>query len=663
MPHYEYDKDYPFAAFITNLGKYNEGDLVGEWVKFPTTPEEMQKVFERIGIGQKDDFGQPYEEWFITDYDCYVDGLYDKLGEYENLDELNYLASKLDEMNQGEYEQFQAAMEIGDHSGSLQEIINLTENLDCYDIYPDIHDHDDLGRYYIEELDAMQVPEHLRNYIDYEAYGRDVALEEGGEFTDLGYVRDTGSSFHEYYDGEHGSIPEEYRVMTFQDAEELTEEEKSEWAMDIAYDMDEFFRQHDPQYAAEHPEEHAAKEEIYENLMAGRISALDEKLAALGQTQEDYLPSEIEKFKDATGYEEFLDVDPVAIREAIQNPDKSHVDEMLAYAEQAGREYEAELFGEPREPMKEPEPASGFHAPQANVNPAVLAEAAEIAGTCDDMLRNNNILYDAAVRDASEITEMILRGNTEQIRAGLTTLGHEEGMEAEVSPLLSRLDAFEKEHGIGAHEQQAPSPDDREKMTVLVVEPMKEPYLKEIDPGLHSLQAEVGGDIATAYPFSDPVGLVCNDEGKLIGLELNRSLRDEHGEIYDVMAGTFLVVGLSEDSFTSLTPEQVQKYTEHFKQPEQFISLNGQIIALPAEPENPLRTAEMTLEDDYGMIDGVLNNGRKGEEQEKAQGEAHRGAPEKRPSIRERLAEAKRECGERKPPDRAQQKKPPEHDL
>ena len=166
-------------------------------------------------------------------------------------------------------------------------------------------------------------------------------------------------------------------------------------------------------------------------------------------------------------------------------------------------------------------------------------------------------------------------------------------------------------------------------MTVLVVEPMKKPYVKEIDPGLHSLQAEVGGDIATAYPFSDPVGLVCNDEGKLIGLELNRGLRDEHGEIYDIMAGTFLVVGLSEDSFTSLTPEQVQKYTEHFKQPEQFISLNGQIIALPAEPENPLRTAEMTLEDDYGMIDGVLNNGRKGEEQEKAQGEAHRGAPEK----------------------------------
>lgn len=619
MPHYEYDKDYPFAAFITNLGKYNEGDLMGEWVKFPTTPEEMQKVFERIGIGQKDDFGQPYEEWFITDYDCYVDGLYDKLGEYESLDELNYLASKLDEMSQGEYEQFQAAMEIGDHSGSLQEIINLTENLDCYDIYPDIHDHDDLGRYYIEELDAMQVPEHLRNYIDYEAYGRDIALEEGGEFTDLGYVRDTGSHFDEVYDGDRDSIPEEYRVMTFQDAEELTEEEKSEWAMDIAYDMDEFFRQHDPQYAAEHPEEHAAKEEIYENLMAGHISALDEKLAALRQTQEDYLPSEIEKFKDATGYEEFLDVDPAVIREAIQNPDKSHVDEMLAFAEQAGREYEAELSGQAPAPSPDDlETGETVRTPRGTFY-------------VTDMSREQMEAAGYGLHHQSDDGKYLIMGNG------------------------SRAFAIRNEE---AQKHAAP-----EKMTVLVVEPMKEPYVKEIAPGLHSLQAEVGGDIAASYPFSDPVGLVCNDEGKLIGLELNRGLRDEHGEIYDIMAGTFLVVGLGEESFTSLTPEQVQKYTEHFKQPEQFISLNGQIIALPVEPENPLRTAEMTLEDDYGMIDGVLNNGRRGEELEKAQGEARRTTPEKKPSIRERLAEAKRECGERKPSDKVQQKKPPEHDL
>ena len=61
--------DGSFEAFVTNLGKYNEGELVGEWVHFPTTEEEMKKVFERIGIGSKDEFGQVYEEWFITDYD------------------------------------------------------------------------------------------------------------------------------------------------------------------------------------------------------------------------------------------------------------------------------------------------------------------------------------------------------------------------------------------------------------------------------------------------------------------------------------------------------------------------------------------------------------------------------------------------------------------
>ena len=614
MPQFEYDKDYPFAAFITNLGKYNEGELVGEWVKFPTTAEELKKVFDRIGIGQKDDFGQPYEEWFITDYDCYVGALYDKLGEYENLDELNYLASKLEEMGEGEYAQFQAAMEVGDHSGSLQEIINLTDNLDCYDLYPSIQDYDDLGRYYIDELDAMQVPEHLRNYIDYEAYGRDVALEESGDFTDLGYIRDTGSSFHEYYDGEPGSIPEEYRVMTFQ--EDIPEEELSEWAMDIAYDMDEFFRQRDPQYAAERPEEHAAKEELYENLMAGRISALDEKLVDLGQTQDDYLPSELEKFKEASGYEEFLDVDPAAIREALENPDKSHVDEMLTSAEQAGREYEAELFGKAPEPTPDDrETGETVRTPRGTFH-------------VTDMSREQMEAAGYGFHHQSEDGNYLIMGNGSR--------------------------AFAIRNG-EAQEHATP-----EKMTVLVVEPMKEPYVKEIDPGLRSLQAEVGGDIGAAYPFRDPVALVCNDEGKLIGLDLNRGLRDENGELYDIMAGTFLVVGLGEEDFASLSPELAQKYMEHFRQPEQFISLGGQIIALPVEPEkgNPLRTAEMTLEDDYGMIDGIINNGRRGEETEKA---AESG-PGKKPSIRERLEDAKKECSEHKPPEKGRSgRDTPEH--
>ena len=531
---------------------------------------------------------------------------------------MNYLASKLDDMSQDEYERFQAAMEIGDHTDSIQELINLTENLDCYDVYPDIHDHDDLGRYYIEELDAMQVPEHLRNYIDYEAYGRDIALEESGQFTDLGYVRDTGDRFDEVYDRHRESIPWEYRVTVTQEEQEfLDESAKSDMATDLAYDMDEFFRQHDPQYAAGHPEEHAAKEEIYENLMAGRISALDEKLAALGQTQEDYLPSEIGKFKGATGYEGFLDMDPQVIREAIENPDQAHVDEMLVFAEQANLEYKAELYGQ------------------------------QAASTPDDRETGETV---RTPRGTFHVTDM----SREQMEAAGYGF-HHESEDGKYLIMANGSRAFAIPSG-SAPEHTAP-----EKLTVLVVEPMKEPYVKEIDSGLHALQAEVGGDIAASYPFDDPVGLVLNDEGKLIGLDLNRSLRDEHGEIYDIVAGTFLVVGLGPESFSSLSPDMIQKYTEQFKRPELFASINGQIVSVPVEPENPLRTAEMTLEDDYGMIDGIINNGRRGEELEKAQAEARRTTPEKKPSIRERLEDAKRECGSRKGPDKpAPQKKPPE---
>ena len=244
---YAYEHDCPFEAFITNLGKYNEGALVGEWVKFPTTAEELQKVFERIGIGSKDDFGHPYEEWFITDYDCYVGGLYEMMGEYENLDELNYLASKLEELDDHDYEHFQAAMQVSDYTGSVKDLINLIDNLDKHEIYPDVEDYSDLGHYYIDEVGVMEIPEHLANYIDYEAYGRDVAIDEMGQFTNYGYVRDTQESFTEYYDGDRESIPDEYRVFgTAEKSEEKTsvlkdlKEKQKEASVKAQVNADEF---------------------------------------------------------------------------------------------------------------------------------------------------------------------------------------------------------------------------------------------------------------------------------------------------------------------------------------------------------------------------------------------------------------------------------------
>ena len=108
------------------------------------------------------------------------------------------------------------------------------------------------------------------------------------------------------------------------------------------------------------------------------------------------------------------------------------------------------------------------------------------------------------------------------------------------------------------------------ELTVLVVEPNKEPYGKTIPAGLESLQKEVGGLIQAVYPWEEEVALICNDEGKLLGLPFNRFLRDWRGQVYDVIAGTFLIVGLSDDDFTSLSWLDRDWLTRYFSAPESY---------------------------------------------------------------------------------------------
>ena len=122
-----------------------------------------------------------------------------------------------------------------------------------------------------------------------------------------------------------------------------------------------------------------------------------------------------------------------------------------------------------------------------------------------------------------------------------------------------------------------------ETMKVLVVEPEKEPYVKEISSGLSSLQKEVGGFIEAVYPFEDPVAIICNEEGKLEGLPLNRALRDEDGHVYDIIAGTFLIAGLSEDNFCSLDDTQIEKFSAMYKSPELFMRFGSRTLVIPAE--------------------------------------------------------------------------------
>lgn len=119
------------------------------------------------------------------------------------------------------------------------------------------------------------------------------------------------------------------------------------------------------------------------------------------------------------------------------------------------------------------------------------------------------------------------------------------------------------------------------KLTILMIEPGKTPYSKTIDSGLRSLQQEVGGYIQAVYPFDDPVAIVCCETGKLDQMPFNRGLRDDDGHLYDYIAGNFMIVGLGEEDFTSLSPEYLEKYGKIYEQPEILSFKNGEVQVLP----------------------------------------------------------------------------------
>lgn len=156
-------------AFITNLGKYNEGELVGKWISLPISEEELEEVLKEIGINEE------YEEYFFIDYDCEVSL---NLSEYESIEHLNELAEKL------ESDVIKAVAELY----GIEEAMETDE--DDWIVYFYIHTDYDLGYYIIEESGCYDTSElgNLSNYIDYEAFGRDVRLEAEGGFTSLGWL-------------------------------------------------------------------------------------------------------------------------------------------------------------------------------------------------------------------------------------------------------------------------------------------------------------------------------------------------------------------------------------------------------------------------------------------------------------------------------------------
>lgn len=122
-------------------------------------------------------------------------------------------------------------------------------------------------------------------------------------------------------------------------------------------------------------------------------------------------------------------------------------------------------------------------------------------------------------------------------------------------------------------------------MKILCIEPEKAPEIVEIDSGLTALQKAVGGYIEAVYPWEDPVAIICNDDGKFNGMAPNRALYNEDGEIMDIIAGTFLIVGLGDDDFCGLSDDLAAKYAALFGTPEAFLRSGDRILVFPMGPD------------------------------------------------------------------------------
>lgn len=158
--------------FITNLGKYNEGELIGEWATLPISEKELQGLFERIGINEE------YEEYFITDYEC---DFYE-VGEYENIKTLNEIAEEMEKLSEEAQKVAKAIM--NDLGYNLEEATRIANNND-YRIYSDCDNMTDIAYQVVEECGYLNnVPDNVARYFDYESFGRDLGIEGTYIFTD-----------------------------------------------------------------------------------------------------------------------------------------------------------------------------------------------------------------------------------------------------------------------------------------------------------------------------------------------------------------------------------------------------------------------------------------------------------------------------------------------
>lgn len=194
-------------ADIANLGKYATGKLCSTTLEFPATTGQVQAALKEIGVD-----GLRYEEIIALEYTTKIDHLSAILSPYAHIDELNYLACRLQSLSPEDRITYSAALLHGEYSGDIKALINLTYNLDCYEVYPGVDSYEEYGRLLVDNEWEFSLPEKAKNYFDYAAYGEDTAINEGGVLTRWGYIFDNRQPFQEIY---KNAVPPEYQVFRY----------------------------------------------------------------------------------------------------------------------------------------------------------------------------------------------------------------------------------------------------------------------------------------------------------------------------------------------------------------------------------------------------------------------------------------------------------------
>ena len=202
-----------FSILIDSRSRFETGQPGGVWLSMPTTMEQFHKAMNRIGITAENS-----QDFFINGFANTEQQPFDvplSVIQSAGIDELNYFGKLLEMQGDTDRRKFAAAVTLGEYAGSVKDLINLAQNIDCYWIYPSIQDEEAYGHYLIDELDELELPEAAKNYFMYEEYGRDAVKNDGGIFTAQGYIYNNKNTFSEWYSGHENDIPKEYRVMSF----------------------------------------------------------------------------------------------------------------------------------------------------------------------------------------------------------------------------------------------------------------------------------------------------------------------------------------------------------------------------------------------------------------------------------------------------------------